>query len=61
MIALSRRHLLAGAAAAGLAVPLAARTAHAAAPPAGKQVPGIYRSKLGEFEVTSFNDGVAPR
>jgi glyoxylase-like metal-dependent hydrolase (beta-lactamase superfamily II) len=32
-------------------------TAQAAAPAAGKQMPGVYRSRIGEFEITSFNDG----
>jgi glyoxylase-like metal-dependent hydrolase (beta-lactamase superfamily II) len=58
MIELTRRHMLAGAAAGALA-PFAVRGAHAAAPPAGKQIPGIYRYKIGEFEVTAFNDGGA--
>jgi glyoxylase-like metal-dependent hydrolase (beta-lactamase superfamily II) len=31
--------------------------ARAAAPPAGKQAPGFYRYKVGEFECTSINDG----
>lgn len=31
--------------------------AHAAAPLAGKQVPSIYRYKLGEFEITVLSDG----
>ena len=28
-----------------------------AAPPAGKQAPGVYRYKVGEFECTSVSDG----
>jgi glyoxylase-like metal-dependent hydrolase (beta-lactamase superfamily II) len=57
MIELNRRHLLAGAAVAGALTHFASRTVQAASPPAGKQVPGIYRYKLGEFEITAFNDG----
>ena len=60
MTGFTRRSVLAGAIAAGTATPLALRsTAQAAAPAAGKQVPGVYRYKIGEFEVTSFNDGFA--
>jgi glyoxylase-like metal-dependent hydrolase (beta-lactamase superfamily II) len=47
-------------AAAAAAVPAglaAVGRARAAAPPSGKQVPGIYRYKVGEFEVTVLADG----
>jgi len=57
---LSRRHLLAGAAAAGAAsalTPFGAFTARAAVPPAGAQAPGFYRYKVGSFECSSINDG----
>jgi len=57
---LSRRHLLAGVAAAGAATaltPLAPPTAHAAVPPADAQAPGFYRYKVGAYECTSINDG----
>ena len=57
---LNRRHLLAGAAAAGAAsalLPFASRTANAAVPPAGAQAPGFYRYKVGTYECTSINDG----
>jgi glyoxylase-like metal-dependent hydrolase (beta-lactamase superfamily II) len=57
---LSRRHLLAGAAAAGAAsalTPFGAFTARAGVPPAGAQAPGFYRYKVGSFECTSINDG----
>src|ERR1700692_4014979 len=60
MTDLSRRHLLAGVAAAGAATaltPLAAPTARAAVPPAGAQAPGFYRYKVGAYECTSINDG----
>jgi len=53
--------MLTGAAIAGTAsalAPLALRApAQAAAPAAGKQAPGFYRYKVGDFEVTAFNDG----
>ncbi len=60
---LNRRTLLASASAVSAAavagplissVPTAAQTA-----PAGKQAPAFYRYKIGSFEVTSVNDGVA--
>jgi glyoxylase-like metal-dependent hydrolase (beta-lactamase superfamily II) len=61
MLELSRRALLTGSAAAGaaaLAGPLApVFPARAAAPAAGKQTAGFYRYKVGDFEVTSINDG----
>lgn len=65
MIDLSRRALLAGTAVAGAASALAPLAAHspafAAAPTAGKQAPGIYRQKLGEFEITQITDGAFRR
>jgi len=60
MTDLSRRHLLAGVAAAGAATaltPLATPTARAAVPPAAAQAPGFYRYKVGAYECTSINDG----
>ena len=54
---LSRRTLMAAAAAAP-ALPQLISTAHAGAPPVGKQAPGFYRFKVGEFEVTALHDGV---
>src|SRR3984893_15576258 len=60
MTDLSRRHLLAGVAAAGAATaltPFAAPAARAAVPPAGAQAPGFYRSKVGAYEFHSNNDG----
>jgi glyoxylase-like metal-dependent hydrolase (beta-lactamase superfamily II) len=57
---LSRRHLLAGVAAAGAAsalTPLGAMIARAAVPPAATQAPGFYRYKVGTIECTSINDG----
>lgn len=59
MIELNRRHMLAGAVAAGALAPLVARGAQAAPAPAGRQMPGVYRYKVGDFEITAFNDGIA--
>lgn len=56
MTALTRRHLLSGAAATG-AIALTHSQSHAAAPVTGKQVAGIYRYKVGDIECTSINDG----
>jgi glyoxylase-like metal-dependent hydrolase (beta-lactamase superfamily II) len=58
MTAISRRTILAGAAAAG---PLALDRARAAAPAAGRQSPGVYRYKVGSYEVTALTDGIARR
>ncbi len=63
MNTLNRRTLLAGstaAAAAGLMSPVSLSMTHAAAPMAGKQVPGYYRYKVGAYEVTTIADGVRP-
>src|SRR5271156_4607885 len=54
MSILSRRSLLAGSAAATLA----AGAAPAAAPDAGTATPGIYRYRIGTFEVTALYDGI---
>ena len=51
---LSRRSLLAGSAVAALAGGRAA----AEAPPADKQAPGIYRYKVGSYELTALYDGI---
>jgi glyoxylase-like metal-dependent hydrolase (beta-lactamase superfamily II) len=51
MIELSRRGLLAAGAA------LASQCALAAAPPAGRQHAGIYRSRLGQYQLTALYDG----
>jgi hypothetical protein len=62
VIDLNRRHLLAGAAAAGATTaltPFGALTARAAVTPAGAQAPGFYRYKVGAYECTSINDGRA--
>lgn len=63
MTELTRRHLMAVAAATGAAAALptlSGPTAHAAAPAVGKQVAGWYRYKLGSFEVTAITDGIRP-
>jgi glyoxylase-like metal-dependent hydrolase (beta-lactamase superfamily II) len=60
---LTRRDILAGAAAATITsalVPLAGTPANAAAPLAGKQAPSFYRSRLGDFEITVVSDGARP-
>jgi len=61
MIELSRRNMLTGAATAGAAaaigLPFAIQPARAAAPPAGRQAPAFYRTKVGDFEVTQIADG----
>ncbi len=60
MIELSRRSLMTTTAAAltATAMPgIASRTAQAAMPAAGKQAPGVYRYKIGSYEITAINDG----
>jgi len=54
----TRRHLLAGAAAAAAVPAVAVPRAQAAAPLAEKQNPGWYRYKVGSFEVTVVTDGM---
>jgi len=56
MIDLTRRAMLAGAAATA-AAPLATTFARAAAPTSGAQAPSFYRYKVGSFECTSIADG----
>jgi glyoxylase-like metal-dependent hydrolase (beta-lactamase superfamily II) len=56
--AITRRAAMVAGGAAALAGTLRARPAAAAAPAAGRQVPGIYRYKVGDFELTAVNDGV---
>jgi glyoxylase-like metal-dependent hydrolase (beta-lactamase superfamily II) len=61
MTEVTRRALVAGSglAAVGVALPmLGARPAAAAAPAAGKQAAGVYRYKIGDYELTALNDGV---
>jgi glyoxylase-like metal-dependent hydrolase (beta-lactamase superfamily II) len=56
---MTRRKLFASAAA-GAATALAPLSVtHAAAPPAGKQVSGFYRYKVGSYECTQATDGLA--
>src|SRR5687767_37151 len=60
MIAIDRRTVLAGSAAAtaaALSPQLALQPADAAAPPIGKQAPGFYRYKVGTYEITVVTDG----
>jgi glyoxylase-like metal-dependent hydrolase (beta-lactamase superfamily II) len=52
----SRRAVLVGSASAALAA--RATSAAAAAPPAGKAAPGIYRYRIGSFEITALYDGI---
>lgn len=63
MTKVTRRTVLAGATAVTAAAldPLGRAPAHASAPLAGRQAPGFYRAKLGDFEVTQFSDGVFTR
>jgi glyoxylase-like metal-dependent hydrolase (beta-lactamase superfamily II) len=57
---LNRRTVLAGASAltAAALTPAIPLTARAAAPAAGKQAPGFYRYKVGDYEITAITDGV---
>ncbi len=56
MPTVTRRALLAGSAAAAFAT--GAGPAAAATPPSGKQTPGVYRYKIGTFELTALYDGI---
>ncbi len=56
MPTVTRRTLLASSAAAALAA--GAGPTAAAAPPAGRQTPGVYRYKIGTFELTALYDGI---
>jgi glyoxylase-like metal-dependent hydrolase (beta-lactamase superfamily II) len=61
MTELTRRSVLTGAVATSATVlsPLDGRSpADAAAPVVGKQAPGLYRYKIGSFEVTAVTDGM---
>ncbi|MDX6807591.1 MBL fold metallo-hydrolase [Terrihabitans rhizophilus] len=55
--AFTRRAWMAAGGAAAVSTLLPAGAARAAAPAAGRQVPGIYRYRIGEFELTAINDG----
>jgi glyoxylase-like metal-dependent hydrolase (beta-lactamase superfamily II) len=56
MSKLTRRALLAGSALAAL--PALSAPATAAAPATGRQAPGLYRYRIGTFELTALYDGV---
>ena len=56
MTDLTRRTVVAGTAA--VADSVGSTSTQAAAPPAGKQAPGVYRYKVGSHEVTVLTDGV---
>ncbi len=61
MANLTRRRLFATAAAATAATaltPLASTTVQASAPLSGAQVPGFYRYKVGDYEITAVMEGV---
>jgi glyoxylase-like metal-dependent hydrolase (beta-lactamase superfamily II) len=60
MMSLTRRHVLAGSAiaSANALSPLGSGPASAAAPASGTQAPGLYRYKVGAFELTALYDGV---
>ena len=59
MTTLTRRSILTGAAATAAALNSLGRSpVQAAAPAVGKQVPGYYRYKVGDFEVTAISDGM---
>src|SRR5262245_22701139 len=59
MVALTRRHILVGAAASATTLSQMVGTpSRAAVPQVGKQAPGFYRYKVGDFEITVVTDGV---
>jgi glyoxylase-like metal-dependent hydrolase (beta-lactamase superfamily II) len=59
MAALTRRSMLAGTAmtAAAATLPPFIFPARGAAPATGQQAPGVYRYKIGTYEITAINDG----
>lgn len=58
MAQFSRRQMIAGSLSAAALAPVSHLTlARAAAPQIGKQSPGFYRYRLGDFEVTAVTDG----
>lgn len=57
MTSLSRRTFLTASAGAAALSGLGLPSVQAAAPTAGKQGPGFYRFKVGDFELTAINDG----
>src|SRR5262249_24953873 len=60
VMALTRRRFGLAALGGALALPALARPARAKAPPAGTHLPGIYRMKVGAFEITALSDGWVP-
>ncbi len=52
----NRRELVIGSAVGPMLGPL--KAAQAAAPPSGKEAPGIYRYRIGTFEITALYDGI---
>jgi glyoxylase-like metal-dependent hydrolase (beta-lactamase superfamily II) len=56
---ISRRSLIAASAALA-SVGASGIPAFAKAPPAGRQVPGVFRRKVGSIEVTALSDGFGP-
>lgn len=61
MTMLNRRDLMAGGTALAVAGLALSQPAQATAPAAARQVPGIYRHKVGNFELTAVNDGAGKR
>jgi glyoxylase-like metal-dependent hydrolase (beta-lactamase superfamily II) len=59
--AFTRRNLIAGAAITVGASALPSSSALAAAPPAGRQAPTLYRYKIGNYELTALSDGLWER
>src|SRR5947209_20433742 len=59
----TRRSLLTGTAAGAAAfmAPAISGRVRAAVPPAGKQAPGFYRFKVGDYEMTLLHDGAFVR
>src|SRR3954470_22881100 len=57
MTDVTRRALMAGSGLAAAAAALPATQANAAAPAAGKQAAGIYRYRIGNYELTALHDG----
>ncbi|HRJ68179.1 MAG TPA: MBL fold metallo-hydrolase [Beijerinckiaceae bacterium] len=60
---MTRRAVLGASAAATTAamLPMSGLPALAGAPPVGKQAPGFFRFKIGDFEITALHDGIVPR